>query len=92
VAQISPEIMHRLAGKGSDAALYAESGPAVIENLTTREREVLVLLLEAKTNGEISETFSVSEQTVKNHVHNLYEKLGVSGRLQLLKLFSQSRR
>jgi DNA-binding NarL/FixJ family response regulator len=81
IAQISPEIVRRLLSKPDSAG----ARPPVAERLTLREREILDLIVEAKENREIAGQLGVSEQTVKNHVHNLYEKLGVSNRLQLIK-------
>ena len=48
--------------------------------LTDREAEVLRLLAEGRTAGRIGEELHLSEATVKTHLHNLYEKLGVSDR------------
>ena len=49
-------------------------------SLTAREREVLKLLQEGLTNREIAGRLVIEIGTVKNHVHNLLEKLGVSSR------------
>lgn len=48
--------------------------------LTARESEVLRLLAEGRTSARIGEELHLSEATVKTHLHNLYEKLGVSDR------------
>ena len=48
--------------------------------LTARESEVLRLLAEGRTAARIGEELHLSEATVKTHLHNLYEKLGVSDR------------
>jgi DNA-binding NarL/FixJ family response regulator len=50
--------------------------------LTSREREVLVALATGMSNAQIASKFSVSEGTVKTHMHRMYMKLGVSGRTQ----------
>jgi len=52
--------------------------------LSEREREVLDLLLQGKSNKEIDGELFISAHTVRNHVHNIYEKLGVGSRLQLM--------
>jgi DNA-binding CsgD family transcriptional regulator len=52
--------------------------------LSEREREVLDLLLAGKSNGEISRSLFISSHTVRNHVYNIYQKLGVGSRLQLM--------
>jgi two-component system nitrate/nitrite response regulator NarL len=48
--------------------------------LTDREGEVLRLLAEGRTAARIGEALHLSEATVKTHLHNLYDKLGVSDR------------
>jgi DNA-binding NarL/FixJ family response regulator len=48
--------------------------------LTRREREILSLVVEGRTNGEIARTLWVTEQTVKFHLSNIYRKLQVKGR------------
>jgi DNA-binding NarL/FixJ family response regulator len=50
--------------------------------LTSREREVLRLVAEGRTNGRVAEALSVSEQTVKFHLCNVYRKLGVGNRTE----------
>lgn len=55
-------------------------GPADTGALTPREREVLALVGEGLSNKEISRRLSIGLSTVKNHVHNLLEKLHVSRR------------
>jgi len=53
--------------------------------LTAREKEVLHLLNDGLNNKMIAESLFISEKTVKNHLHNIYEKLGVKDRLQAIK-------
>jgi DNA-binding NarL/FixJ family response regulator len=52
--------------------------------LTPREMEIVQLAAEGLRNKEISERLSITEGTVKIHLHNIYEKLGVTGRTQLI--------
>jgi pimeloyl-ACP methyl ester carboxylesterase/DNA-binding CsgD family transcriptional regulator len=52
--------------------------------LSSREREVLVLISEGLGNAEIAERLSISEKTVRNHVSNLFDKLGVWTRAQAI--------
>lgn len=52
--------------------------------LTAREREVVRLVATGYPNRAIAERLSISEGTVKVHVHNIYEKLDVNGRIELL--------
>jgi two-component system nitrate/nitrite response regulator NarL len=51
--------------------------------LTSRERDVVSAITVGFTNREIAEKFSISEQTVKHHLRNIFDKTGVSNRLEL---------
>jgi DNA-binding NarL/FixJ family response regulator len=51
--------------------------------LSTREREIVQLVAQGYKNKEMAEKMFISEQTVKNHLHNIFDKLGVSDRLEL---------
>lgn len=51
--------------------------------LSNREREIVALVAQGYRNKEIAEKLFISEQTVKNHLHNIFDKLGVSDRLEL---------
>ena len=50
--------------------------------LTDREQEVFELLVKNKTTTEIAQKLQISEKTVRNHVSNAIQKLGVKGRAQ----------
>ncbi|MBE4908192.1 spore germination transcription factor GerE [Cytobacillus suaedae] len=50
--------------------------------LTKREREVFELLVQDKTTKEIASDLFISEKTVRNHISNAMQKLGVKGRSQ----------
>jgi two-component system nitrate/nitrite response regulator NarL len=58
----------------------AEAGP--LSFLTAREREVLTLLVRGATSGEIARELSVSDNTVRTHMQNIFAKLGVRSRVQ----------
>ena len=51
--------------------------------LSQREREIVSLVAQGYKNKEMAEKMFISEQTVKNHLHNIFDKLGVSDRLEL---------
>ena len=55
--------------------------------LTRREMEVIALIVGGYTNKDIAKKFAISEHTVKHHLTNIFDKLGVSNRLELV-LFS----
>ena len=58
--------------------------------LTEREREIFILLTKNNTTKEIAEILNISEKTVRNHISNTMQKLGVKGRasavVELIKL------
>ena len=63
----------------------------VLKNiLTVREKEVFELLILGKTTKEIAKILKISEKTVRNHISNVMQKLGVKGRssavVELLRL------
>ena len=50
--------------------------------LTNREKEVFDLLVDNMTTKEIAYSLNISEKTVRNHISNVIQKLGVKGRAQ----------
>ena len=52
--------------------------------LSDREMEIVQLVAQGFQNKEIGKKLFISENTVKNHLHNIYDKLGVSDRLELV--------
>jgi DNA-binding NarL/FixJ family response regulator len=64
--------------------------PVVAEPLTERETDALRLLSQGLSNKEIATRLGISEQTVKTHVHNLLNKLGVASRTQAALYGSQA--
>ena len=58
--------------------------------LTIREQEIFNLLIKNKTTNEIANYLGISEKTVRNHISNAIQKLGVKGRasavVELIKL------
>lgn len=77
--QIAAAIMERLS---SLARLFSDVENSVTDttDLTSREREVLQLIGEGLTNQQIAEHLVIEVGTVKNHVHNILDKLHVSSR------------
>jgi len=52
--------------------------------LTEKERDIIILMLQAESNQEIAETLNISIITVKNHISSIYYKLGISSREELI--------
>jgi DNA-binding NarL/FixJ family response regulator len=65
------------------AQVTANAKPRERAQLSQREREIIVLIAQGYKNKEIAEKMFITEQTVKNHLHNVFDKLGVSDRLEL---------
>ncbi|MBO0959056.1 response regulator transcription factor [Neobacillus sp. MM2021_6] len=81
---------------GSDAATRGLAGKLLyqfrerdlqntpaISSLTPREKEILLLVSEGQTNKQIAENLFIAENTVKNHIKNLLDKLCLENRVQL---------
>jgi LuxR family maltose regulon positive regulatory protein len=71
------------AGQGPDRLTSTPSTPsqaAMIEPLTLREQEIIELLAQRLSAKEIAQRLFISDRTVKRHVANIYEKLGVHNR------------
>lgn len=58
-------------------------------HLTDREGELLDMMLAGKSNQEIGDALFISVGTVKNHLHNIYQKTGVSGRNPIMRLVEE---
>jgi DNA-binding CsgD family transcriptional regulator len=86
-ALVTYELVRRFPSPGmaTDARTQAErlleKFPS--QKITPREQEILILLLEGRKNQQIASVLGVSGHTVKNHVYNLYQKLGTDNRLEL---------
>ena len=60
--------------------------------VSKREREIVDLILQGKSNKEIESDLFISLSTVKNHVYNVYQKLGVKSRSQLIRFILETQR
>src|ERR1700722_19226421 len=58
--------------------------PEGLRLLTKREKEVVRLLADGLQNREIARKLSLSEHTIKNHLFHIFDKLGVSSRVELV--------
>ncbi len=73
-AALHPKVAARLVTHATE--------PHGLADFTVRERDVLKLLAEGFANKEIAQRLSISEKTVKTHVSNIFQKLGVQDRTQ----------
>ena len=75
-------VMRQFAGPGEIIGAMPAKGRER-SPLSQREREIVGLVAQGYKNREMAEKMIISEQTVKNHLHNIFDKLGVSDRLEL---------
>ena len=82
VGAIRSKLQERLAVEAADQ--FTAQQPDVklfgFSQITDREREVLMLLVEGRSNPEIARCLSISPKTASNHVTNILAKLGVESR------------
>ncbi|MEW1953323.1 response regulator transcription factor [Terrabacter sp. NPDC080008] len=94
-AALTPEVQLRLLDalrSGAHAGVPQESGAtltspgsaAILQGLTPRERDIVGLIAQGLSNGEIAERLFVSTATVKTHVNHIFAKTGVRHRAQLV--------
>lgn len=76
-ATVHPRIAKHLV-----AAVRQPEERSALENLSTREREVLALIAQGLSNAQIGERLSIGEKTVKTHVSNVLAKLEINDRTQ----------
>ena len=79
------EVIRRFVSADETAPIAHPAAPRERERspLSQREREIVALVAQGFKNKEMAEKMFISEQTVKNHLHNIFDKLGVSDRLEL---------
>jgi two-component system, NarL family, response regulator LiaR len=80
-ARLHPDIARKLMEQVAHQAKPARKGPE--ENLTEREREVIRLVAQGRSNAEIAQELVISDKTVKTHISNILSKLDLQDRTQL---------
>ena len=83
-ALLSPSVTKRVIDQFS--RLPRHEPPEELAELTEREREVLALIAEGRSNSEIGKALFISETTVKTHVTHVLQKLGLRDRVQAVVL------
>ena len=83
-AALDPSVQRHVVAAlaGHEPAAAADAVPALPDELTPREAEVLALIAAGRTNAEIAEALVVSAATVKSHVNHIFAKTGVRDRAQ----------
>ncbi len=77
------EVVRHFTERQTETAAEPQHNEGRIPALSRREREIVNLVTHGLRNKELAEKLQISEQTVKNHMHNIFDKLGVSDRLEL---------
>jgi DNA-binding NarL/FixJ family response regulator len=77
------EHMHHMHSVVEALARVEDSGDLPIQRLTPREIEIIAVVVGGGSNREVARQIGVSEQTVKNHLSHIFDKVGVSSRLEL---------
>ncbi len=85
VVQISPDLVAGLVSRKT-APVDENHRPEWITFLSSREKEVLQLMAEGLDNRHIAEKLYIAPQTVKNHVSQIYEKIGTRDRMEAVRL------
>jgi LuxR family maltose regulon positive regulatory protein len=87
------DLIFRMTGKPGEARPEDDAGTmddlVVVELLTPRETEVLQLVARGRTNAEIAQDLFISVNTVKRHLNNIFMKLGVTTRIQAVRVARQ---
>ncbi|MBI4573994.1 MAG: response regulator transcription factor [candidate division NC10 bacterium] len=81
-APISRAMAAKILGEFAHQARQAAAPPSPAANLSPREKEVLDLVTQGKSNKEIAAALAIAENTVKNHLKNILEKLHLENRVQ----------
>jgi DNA-binding NarL/FixJ family response regulator len=79
----------QLLGRLEEGRARAPSGSDGVGALSTREREIAILVAQGGTNGEIADTLAISARTVERHLTNILAKLGARNRTELASIVRQ---
>ncbi|MBZ4652798.1 MAG: two component transcriptional regulator, LuxR family [Peptococcaceae bacterium] len=82
-AALSPLMASKILKEFAELSHRPVKQSPTTENLTSREKEVLSLVAQGITNREIASRLAITENTVKNHLCNIMEKLHLENRVQL---------
>ena len=89
---LSPSLPDRFARQALAAVGQAQGDShAILSGLTDREREILACAAAGWSNKEIADHLFLSIETVKTHLHHIYQKLSVDGRVEAVLLFLQAK-
>lgn len=81
-AALTPAVAIKILNEFVRLSQKPTEGPSVLAALTVREKEILRMVTEGASNKEIAVSLYITEGTVKNHLHNVLEKLHLRNRAQ----------
>ena len=87
IIQIDPAVSRKILHAGRNR--NSEDFNQRLSWLTKREREILSLLVQAKRIVSIADDLSIAEQTVRNHISNIYFKLNIHDRMEIINYVNQ---
>jgi DNA-binding NarL/FixJ family response regulator len=91
IVQIDSAVSGRLLSSPREDHASAEEFISNLRTLTVREREILRGLVNAKRIVQIADGLQIAEQTVRNHVSNIYTKLHIHNRVEIVQYIGQIR-
>ena len=86
ILQIDPAVSKTLISNEGNNARRRDETLKKLRSLTKREKDVLTLLVDARDNRYIADHLNVAEQTIRNYTSTIYSKLGISNRVEIMKL------
>jgi DNA-binding NarL/FixJ family response regulator len=84
IVQIDAAISAKLLGASHSGKIDSDEILRRLHTLTSREKEILDHLAKAERIVKIADELSIAEQTVRNHIGNIYNKLGIHDRLEIV--------
>lgn len=86
---IDPRVVQKLVQKSVQDTVVMDV-PEWVDSLSRKEKQILGLIVHGQNNTEIADTVHIAEQTVRNYVSKIYEKLGVRDRTHAIQMARKS--
>jgi len=83
---IAPSVAKSLIKRAYFKPELPRGDPDWLDGMPRREREILGYMVEGYSNKEIASLLSIAEQTVRNHISSIYDRMGVSDRSQAVRM------
>jgi len=86
ILQLDPDVAAALLKDKMEKPSYSEETLRNYQSLTQREKDTLFLVLQGLDNKQIAEQMNIQEQSVRNYIHIIYAKLGISNRMEIIRI------